>query len=135
MQALTATPPRPVSDSTGEVSNALRNATHVFVRHDAVRKPLQPPYDGPFKVINHTDNHFTVDINGRKDTITLGRLKPAYFESCSDVVASSPPPVSTSTPTPLQPITETGDVSTPVRTTRSGRRVHWPTHLADYFAH
>lgn len=52
------------------MSEALSTATHVFIRHDAVRRPLQPPYDGPYPVVKHTDKHFTVDINGRKDTVS-----------------------------------------------------------------
>ena len=37
--------PRPTKRNS-QVSEALSTATHVFIRHDAVRKPLQPPYDG-----------------------------------------------------------------------------------------
>ena len=56
------------------IPDGLASATHVFVRHDAVRKPLQPPYDGPFRIIKRTDKrtdkHFTLDLNGRH-TLTV----------------------------------------------------------------
>ena len=42
----------------------LVTSTHVFVRRDGVRKPLQPPYDGPYAVVKKTDKHFTFSING-----------------------------------------------------------------------
>ena len=144
MQTLKAYPPCPLSDSSAGPSSALQDATHVFVRHNAVCKPLQPPYDGPYKVLDRSANYFTLDINGRTDTITLGRLKPAYLEGNPVSTDSSLPPVSTPIPSQTQPPTETTssreDVPTPTeslptRMTRSGRRVHWPTHLADYFAH
>ena len=51
-------------ESDNKVIDGLSTATHVFIRHDAVRKPLQPPYDGPYPVIKGTDKHFTIDING-----------------------------------------------------------------------
>ena len=49
--------PIPPRHNTSHVNipQALATATHVFVRHDAVRKPLQPPYDGPYPVIKRTD--------------------------------------------------------------------------------
>ena len=58
---------------TNRNSHIPASATHVFVRHDAVRKPLQPPYDGPFRIIKRTDKHFTLDLNGRHDRVSIDR--------------------------------------------------------------
>jgi len=33
----------------------LRDSTHVFLRQDAIRRALEPPYSGPHKVIARTD--------------------------------------------------------------------------------
>ena len=56
---------------SSHVSDILSKFTHVFVRHDAVRKSLQQPYNGPFKVLTITDKHFTVDFNGRHSVISV----------------------------------------------------------------
>ena len=80
MQRIRPPPPR-LSQRNSHVSEALATATHVFIRRDAVRKPLQPPYDGPYSVLKRTDKHFTVDINGRKDTVSVDRLKPAHLDN------------------------------------------------------
>ena len=95
------------------VSDDLLSSSHVFVRRDAVSRPLQQPYDGPFKVLKRTNKHYTLDIHGKKDTISIDRLKPAYLEEVGD----HPPPAESKTP----PLNDGA-----VRTTRSGRRVHWP---------
>ena len=91
------------------------NSTHVFIRRGAVRKPLQPPYDGPYSVLERTDKHFTVDINSRKETALIDRLKPAHLDS--------------DTPNPAQTI-EWTDIAQYV-TTRSGR-VHFPKYFTSY---
>ena len=63
------------------VSKDLDSCTHVFVRHDAVKTPLQQPYDGPFKVIKRSNKHFTLEIKGKQSVVSIDHLKPAYLES------------------------------------------------------
>ena len=143
MQKLQATPTRSVPRPT-YVNQALSSCTHVFVRHDAVRKPLQQPYDGPYKVLKRAEKHYVVDVKGRRDTISLDRLKPAHLESVApSQVEQTPPQASTpsistpptSTPpqaTPPTAATPTQPHTQPLRATRTGRHVHWPRHLKDY---
>ena len=90
MHHLQATPPRVSDRPKVYISKDLTSSSHVFVRHDAVRKPLQQPYDDPFKVLLRSDKYFTLDINGRKDTVSVDRLKPAYLEEpLNDTTESS----------------------------------------------
>lgn len=91
------------------VHNDLMSSTHVFVRQDAVRRPLQQPYDGPFSVSSKTDKFFVLLIKNKKVTVSIDRLKPAYFSLDSTV-----PEPSSSAPS-----------SQPGVTTRYGRRVRF----------
>ena len=128
MHTLQATPPRhPPSQNTAYATSALEEASHVFVRHDAVKKPLQQPYDGPFRVLKRSAKFYTLDLNGRQDTVSVDRLKPAHLDSHTP---SLTPPSSTYIQPSTQPVTSTTQPVT--STTRSGRRVHWPKRLADY---
>lgn len=61
------------------VHKNLNTCTHVFVRNDAVRKPLTPNYTGPFKVIDRYEKYFTIQMPFRQTNITIERLKPAYI--------------------------------------------------------
>ena len=121
-QTIQPQPPR-MTQRNSSIPHKLSTATHVFVRHDGVRKPLQPPYDGPFPIIRRTDKHFTIAINGRNDTISIDRLKPAHIDS-EDSQPSRNTPQSQSHPSPSH------TPPTPTRTTRSGRHVHFPTYLS-----
>ena len=116
MRQLRPVSPRPQSPAFHVPSN-LNTCTHVFVRHDAVRKPLDPPYDGPYKVLCRQAKCFVLDINGHRKTITIDRLKPAFLESHLLPATSLITSASSSAPQQYEQST---------RTTRSGRRVHFP---------
>ena len=51
MQQLRPTLAHKLFSRKSHISVDLSNCTRVFVQHDAVHKPLQPPYDGPYKVL------------------------------------------------------------------------------------
>lgn len=57
----------------------LRTCTHVFIRNDAVRPPLTPPYDGPYEVVQKNEKVFTVQLPNRQSQVSIDRLKPAYL--------------------------------------------------------
>ena len=67
------------------VPDALQTATHVFVRLDVVKAPLQRSYDGPFLVIKRNDKFFTINKNGCSDTVCIDRIKPAFIEKMRQV--------------------------------------------------
>ncbi|XP_064462625.1 uncharacterized protein LOC135373336 [Ornithodoros turicata] len=79
---------RPPRSASSYQHPDLTTCTHVFIHCDAVRKPLQPPYTGPFRVLERADRHFTLDINGRSDAVTMERLKPAFFDTSWPVSTS-----------------------------------------------
>ena len=62
--------------------SALSSCTHALVRHDAVHKPLQQPYDGPYKTIKYTHKHYTLQISGRHEVVSVDCLKPAHLGTC-----------------------------------------------------
>ncbi|XP_039307953.1 uncharacterized protein LOC105202487 [Solenopsis invicta] len=82
--------------------NNLNKCSHVFVRVDSVKKPLEPPYEGPYQILQRiTDKIFELDVNGKATTISTERLKPAYFEAPSS--GQSP----NTEPTSIQPALRT----------------------------
>ncbi|KAF7263402.1 hypothetical protein GWI33_016623 [Rhynchophorus ferrugineus] len=56
----------------------LATATHVFVRHDSPKTPLQMPYDGPYEVISRSEKVFILLMRGKQVPVSIDRLKPAY---------------------------------------------------------
>ena len=107
------------------VHKDLKTSSHVFLRHDAVRKPLQPPYDGPYKVLKRADKHFTIAVKGKNEVVSIDRLKPAYLD-CKNLDDSRPIDFAKPfIPTPPSSVT----LPSPSRVTRSGRHVRFPNRL------
>ncbi|XP_076043653.1 uncharacterized protein LOC143026768 [Oratosquilla oratoria] len=61
------------------VSQELNTCTHVFIRVDAVKKPLQQPYQGPFNVLRRSRKTITIEKNGMPKSVNIDRVKPAYL--------------------------------------------------------
>lgn len=57
----------------------LNDATHVFVRKEGIKTSLNPPYNGPFMVLQRHNKHFQVNVNGKLQNISIDRLKPAFL--------------------------------------------------------
>nr|VZH94050.1 unnamed protein product [Spirometra erinaceieuropaei] len=74
------------------VHEDLRSAPFVFVRHDALRKPLCPPYDDPYKVVQRKDEFYVLQKADKSYTVSIDRLKPAYLECLTSTSAPSIPP-------------------------------------------
>ncbi|CAE1308993.1 unnamed protein product [Acanthosepion pharaonis] len=103
----------------------LRDCKFVFVRNDAVRRPLTPAYQGPFQVLRRTDKHLTIKRANSTDTIAIDRTKPAFLEKRQYDAnpALRPPNAIPAHPSDAAPQTSNDTPATPVRQTRSGRRV------------
>ena len=54
----------------------LYTATHVFIRRDGHKKPLEPLYEGPFRVVQRGRRHFSIQLGDKVDSISIERLKP-----------------------------------------------------------
>ena len=53
--------------------------SHVFIRIDRHQPPLSPVYDVPFAVLSKNEKYFTYDFSDHANTVSIDRLKAAYF--------------------------------------------------------
>ena len=125
----------------------LQSAKFVFIRHDAHRGPLRPPYDGPFRVLQQGNKDLVVDMGGRPETVSIDRVKPAHVDVSRPLELAQPPrrgrplvprPPPSTQPSPLPPglvdvptAPAAPPPSAPVLRTRRGRAVV-PPHSRDF---
>lgn len=148
MSKLQPIPTKHHSKSTVFVHRDLKDCSHVFVRNDAVKTPLQTPYDGPFEVFKRFEKYYMVKIKNRNTAISLDRLKPAFIfndnltenstASESESVKSFPSVIGSprdsrrNTKLPVQvQVSSNKDETVPEATTRTGRRVKFPSRYLD----
>ncbi|GFW13667.1 transposon Tf2-11 polyprotein [Trichonephila clavipes] len=134
MQSLHPKPPKHHGKRPVFIHPGLLEATHVFLRRDMLRRPLQQPYDGPFKVLQRKDKVFFLDINGKRVSVSIDKCKPAFFLNTEDLQL---PQTKNETPATVEPnatastpatVESDPTASTPTQpSTRSGRKVHLPT--------
>ena len=55
--------------------------THIFLRKDAVKVPLTPRYTGHYRMISRTDKLFTLDISGKKETVSINWMKRVFLNT------------------------------------------------------
>ena len=122
MDQLQPTPAARHASPATFIHKDLRDSTHVFLRQDATRRALEPPYSGPHKVIARTDKTLTIVVRGRQVNVSADRVKPAYILEGTRHDTGSPPD---------QPRNGTAKPVTtrPPQTTRSGRTVRFPARF------
>ena len=57
----------------------LASTSHVFIRNDGYKRPLEQSYSGSYRVISRSDKCFTVHVSGHDKSVSVDRLKPAFI--------------------------------------------------------
>uniref|UniRef100_A0A5S6Q4E0 RNA-directed DNA polymerase n=2 Tax=Trichuris muris TaxID=70415 RepID=A0A5S6Q4E0_TRIMR len=81
MASLRPVPPRELPARPYHIDSKLQSAGNVFVRCEVSGNQLQPRYRGPFKVLSKRAKYFLLDVNGKTQSVSIDRLKPAYVDS------------------------------------------------------
>ncbi|BHF71607.1 hypothetical protein SprV_0401466700 [Sparganum proliferum] len=154
LRTLSPVPPRS-SAFPSYLEKDLATCSHVYLRCDRVRRPLEPPYDGPFRVISRGKKNFRIQRGTREEVVSVDRLKAVVPDTPPDEpcvplhpdppprpsippsrilpLLPCPPPTTATTPSSTNnTVTASPTHSTPVPPvyiTRSGRHVHFPDRL------
>ncbi|MBM6549339.1 DDE-type integrase/transposase/recombinase, partial [Streptococcus dysgalactiae subsp. equisimilis] len=125
----------------------LATCPFIFLRTEGSHPPLTAPYTGPHRVLRRADKTFVIDREGRKETVTIERVKPAFLDDPAPIPSTSHAPTDTDThvrpPAPSSaPIASTASPSSPELplpasppppvTNSRGRTVRKPVRFTDY---
>ncbi|GFY43586.1 transposon Ty3-I Gag-Pol polyprotein [Trichonephila inaurata madagascariensis] len=72
----------------------LETCTYAMLRDDSIRGTLQPPYSGPYRILQCIGKVFVLRIGTKEVRVSVDNIKPAY------VLADDPPSSGPSLPTP-----------------------------------
>lgn len=79
MRGLRPTPTAHHNKARMFIQKDIYNCSHVHLRNDAVKPPLERPYSGPHEVVKRLDDRrFIINVNGEEKTVSVDRLKSAY---------------------------------------------------------
>ncbi|BHF83927.1 hypothetical protein SprV_0902707600 [Sparganum proliferum] len=126
-------PPRtPMTESYFEKD--LDKCTHVFVRCDRVRQPLESPYEGPFRVLARNAKTCWILRGDKEDVVSVDRVKAAVAEELPDLsqgpkCADPLTPVAPSSLSPTHSACPLPRPSLPLPSTPPSRILHLPTFL------
>lgn len=105
---------------------ALNHCTHVFVRDDRIKTSLQPPYLGPYAIVERNLPTIILRGNSGNFAVHIDRVKPAFLpvdDELQSVIAVPPTAI-------LPPTTQPTRTLNPA-TTRSGRVSKLPLRFRD----
>ena len=122
MDQLRPTPAARHVSPTTFIHKDLRDSTHVFLRQDATRRALEPPYSGPHKVMARTDKTLAIVMRGRRVNVSTDRVKPAYL--LGGIQHETGSPVAQPRSDPAKPVT-----TRPPQTPHSGRTLRFPARF------
>jgi hypothetical protein len=92
------------------VHKDLHNCTHVFLRQDATRRALEPPYSGPYQVLSWREKTLQLIVRGKPVTVSADRVKPVYVLNEADCGSTIFNPLASATPDIAPPpATQTSD--------------------------
>ncbi|BHF80885.1 hypothetical protein SprV_0702401300 [Sparganum proliferum] len=130
LRTLSPVSPRP-SVSESYLEKDLATCSHVYHRCDPVRRPLEPPYDGPFRVISRGTKNFRIQRGTREEVVSVDRLKAAVPDTPPDEpcgpLPPAPPPRPSIPPSrilPLPPCPQPTTATTPSTTNNTVTASH-----------
>ncbi|BHF80219.1 hypothetical protein SprV_0702334300 [Sparganum proliferum] len=91
VRTLSPVPPRS-SASPSYLEKDLATCSHVYLRCDQVRRFLEPPYEGPFRVISRGTKNFRIQRGTREEVVSVDRLKAAVPDTPPDEPCGPLPP-------------------------------------------
>ncbi|BHF78535.1 hypothetical protein SprV_0602164800 [Sparganum proliferum] len=116
MRTLSPVPSRS-SASPSYLEKDLATCSHVYLRCDRVRRPLEPPYDGPFRVISRGTKNFRIQRGTREEVVSVDRLKAAVPDTPLDEpcgpLPPAPPPRPSIPPSRILPLPPCPPPTTP----------------------
>ncbi|KZC08087.1 hypothetical protein WN55_09979 [Dufourea novaeangliae] len=113
------------------VHKDLNTCSHVFVRVDATRKPMEPVYEGPFKVLERKGKYFVLEFKNRTASISTDRIEPAYMLVPESRDCVTPGIIDNETDTERETTIPKKQPTAKPLASRSGRQINRPVRFND----